>query len=51
MMSAIGIVREAVLRLLLDRESGRIVMVGGAVAHPAAISEPDVRLSTHPALQ
>jgi len=26
-------------------------MVGGAVAHPAATPEPDVRLSPHPALQ
>jgi hypothetical protein len=28
-----------------------LVMVGGAVAHPAAIPEPDVRLSPHPASQ
>jgi hypothetical protein len=27
------------------------IMVGGAVAHPAATPEPDVRLSPHPALQ
>jgi len=27
------------------------VMVGGAVAHPAATPEPDVNLSVHPALQ
>jgi hypothetical protein len=30
---------------------GGIVMVGGAVAHPAAIPEPDVTLSRHPAHQ
>lgn len=28
-----------------------LVMVGGAVAHPAATPEPDVRLSPHPAPQ
>ena len=28
-----------------------IVMVGGAVTHPAATPEPDVRLSPHPALE
>ena len=26
-------------------------MVGGAVAHPAATPEPDMKLSLHPALQ
>jgi hypothetical protein len=26
-------------------------MVGGAVAHPTATSEPDMKLSLHPALQ
>jgi membrane protease YdiL (CAAX protease family) len=30
---------------------GGLVMVGGAVTHPAATPEPDVRLSPHPALQ
>lgn len=28
-----------------------LIMVGGAVAHPAATPEPDVKLSLHPALQ
>jgi len=28
-----------------------LVIAGGAVAHPAAIPEPGVRLSAHPALQ